>query len=80
MDKKSILKLFEEHADSTCNDDSDKVQIINYGGNVVVQSGDYATATTGCSINANQGLTDDDKQRVHDLIHSLEQKNQNQNF
>lgn len=76
MDKQAILKLFKDNSTAGNSQQSrqEPTQVFN-NSNVIIQNGDNATAIAGCSVDNNINLTCADKQRVHDLIHSLEQRN-----
>lgn len=74
MDKQAILKLFKDNATSKTEPRQAPTQVFN-NSNVIIQNGDNATVIAGCSVDNNINLTCADKQLVHDLIHSLEQRN-----
>lgn len=76
MDKQAILKLFKDNSTAGNSQQSrqEPTQVFN-NSNVIIQNGDNATVIACCSVDNNINLTCADKQLVHDLIHSLEQRN-----
>lgn len=75
MDKQTILKLFRDNSTAGNSQPSQEPTQVFYNSNVIIQNGDNATVIAGCSVDNNINLTCADKQRVHGLIHSLEQRN-----